>query len=139
MVVIPQAAPEETAELIVQWMELVEGMIRVEQPWTIQLRVTVQPEGQRPAIQPLVDPVILQRMGPPPEVLHHPRALAADPMAGKPIYERHCESCHGLKGRGRLAGTPDFRRGDALLKSDIALVAHIRAGRGGDFDAPLAV
>ncbi len=57
-------------------------------------------------------------------------AHAADPAAGAALYASHCQSCHGADGRGRLAGTPDFRRDDALLQSDPALAAHIRDGRG---------
>ncbi|MEO5331736.1 MAG: cytochrome c [Magnetococcus sp. YQC-5] len=33
---------------------------------------------------------------------------AGNPFAGQQIYARYCQTCHGPKGRGHLAGTPDF-------------------------------
>ncbi len=35
-------------------------------------------------------------------------ALAGNPFAGEKIYARYCLSCHGKKGEGVMANTPDF-------------------------------
>ncbi|MBF0126228.1 MAG: cytochrome c [Magnetococcales bacterium] len=60
-------------------------------------------------------------------------ALAGNPFAGEKIYARHCQSCHGPKGRGLMAGTPDFSwRGVAtngLGVPDGELVERILQGR----------
>jgi len=61
-------------------------------------------------------------------------ALAAGPAAaaglgnGGALYDRHCANCHGLDGTPNLPGTPDFGRGESLLKSDAELAAAIRFG-----------
>ena len=49
---------------------------------------------------------------------------------GAEIYRRHCETCHGTDGRPNLPGTPDFTRGEGLLKSDQELVNSLRFGIG---------
>ncbi len=57
-------------------------------------------------------------------------ARAADPVKGRELYTTHCAICHGKSGRGVMPGTPDFTRGDALLRSDSALLNGIKAGKG---------
>lgn len=47
---------------------------------------------------------------------------------GGAIYDTHCASCHGLDGVPNLPGTPDFSRGESLLKSDAELIDSIRYG-----------
>jgi len=58
-------------------------------------------------------------------------AHAANPEEGAEIYRRHCSACHGNDGRPVLPGAPDFTRPTALMRSDLSLLATIRAGRGG--------
>jgi mono/diheme cytochrome c family protein len=55
-------------------------------------------------------------------------AHAADPGSGGALYDRYCASCHGFDGFPNLPGTPDFTRGESLLKSDRELIAAIRFG-----------
>lgn len=57
-------------------------------------------------------------------------ASAADPEEGERLYEMHCEVCHGDDGRGRVAGAPDFSRGQGLMAPDSTLVRLLRVGRG---------
>jgi cytochrome c6 len=57
-------------------------------------------------------------------------ALAADPGRGGPLYQKHCSACHGATGSPVWPGTPDFRRPEALMKSDSQLLGVIRRGRG---------
>ncbi len=57
-------------------------------------------------------------------------ARAADPVKGRELYTTHCAMCHGKSGRGAMPGTPDFTRGDALLRPDSALLNGIKAGKG---------
>lgn len=56
--------------------------------------------------------------------------LAADPQRGAELYRSHCAGCHGAGGKPVLPGAPDFTQPMALLKSDTALLAGIRQGRG---------
>ena len=49
---------------------------------------------------------------------------------GAEIYQRYCEICHGADGRPNLPSTPDFTRGEGLLKSDQELVNSLRFGVG---------
>ncbi|HOX66741.1 MAG TPA: cytochrome c [Burkholderiaceae bacterium] len=58
-------------------------------------------------------------------------AGAADALKGADLYRSHCSQCHGNDGRPVLPTAPDFSRPTALLKSDLTLLASIRAGRGG--------
>ena len=55
-------------------------------------------------------------------------ALAGEPGSGGVLYDRYCASCHGFDGFPNLPGTPDFSRGESLLKSDPELIAAIRFG-----------
>ena len=57
-------------------------------------------------------------------------AWAGDPRHGALRYRAHCAGCHGDNGRPVLPSAPDFTRPTALLKSDLALLETIRAGRG---------
>ncbi|MBL8535229.1 MAG: cytochrome c [Betaproteobacteria bacterium] len=57
-------------------------------------------------------------------------SLAADAMAGKEVYEEHCERCHGEDGRGSVAGAPDFSRGTGLMAPDAEIARMLRTGRG---------
>ena len=57
-------------------------------------------------------------------------AAAADVARGADLYRQHCAACHGAGGRPVLPAAPDFSRPTALLKSDLALLARIRDGRG---------
>ena len=59
----------------------------------------------------------------------------ADPVRGKAVYERHCQSCHGLTGRGdgpsatALKVPPaNFQRFQSFLKSDEELLRTIEHG-----------
>jgi len=60
--------------------------------------------------------------------------LAGGPAAGAgfgpggPVYDRYCASCHGADGFPNLPGTPDFTRGESLLKTDAELIGAIRFG-----------
>ena len=49
---------------------------------------------------------------------------------GAALYDRHCARCHGPDGRPDLPATPDFTRGEGLLKSDQELVNALRFGVG---------
>jgi mono/diheme cytochrome c family protein len=55
-------------------------------------------------------------------------APAGGPGAGGALYDRYCASCHGFDGFPNLPGTPDFTRGEGLMKSDPELIAAIRFG-----------
>lgn len=57
-------------------------------------------------------------------------AHAADVFKGRDLYGKHCEICHGPNGKGMLASSPDFTRGQGLLRTDLSLVETIRNGRG---------
>lgn len=57
-------------------------------------------------------------------------AGAANPERGAQLYSHHCAGCHGADGRPAFAGAPDFRRLGPLMKSDLALLASVRGGRG---------
>lgn len=63
--------------------------------------------------------------------LHASVADAADPGAGKAIYEQHCVRCHGEDGRGELGGAPDFSRGVSLMQPDADIARTLRGGLGG--------
>lgn len=57
-------------------------------------------------------------------------AWASDPIRGADLYNSHCASCHGAKGRPQLPTAPDLSLPTALLKPDLTLLASIRTGRG---------
>ena len=56
-------------------------------------------------------------------------ADARESADGRSLYDMHCSMCHGAGGEGAMAGTPDFRRGDALLRSDQSLLKRIQEGK----------
>ena len=55
---------------------------------------------------------------------------AANPLNGAKIYNMHCSSCHGPRGKGAMPGTPDFSRGQNLFVPDAQLVRAIEQGSG---------
>jgi mono/diheme cytochrome c family protein len=54
---------------------------------------------------------------------------AADVFKGKTIYETYCQACHGPRGRGATAGTPNFTRGQQLIRTDLSLFGAISTGK----------
>lgn len=56
-------------------------------------------------------------------------ALAGDPFAGSAIYTEYCVNCHGGDGAGEIAGTPSFRGGNLMMKSNLELINKIRNGK----------
>ncbi len=54
---------------------------------------------------------------------------AADINSGARIYQLNCASCHGPTGISTIPGTPNFARGEGLMKPDVALLATVRAGQ----------
>lgn len=56
-------------------------------------------------------------------------ALAGDPFAGSGIYAQYCVSCHGGDGSGEVAGTPSFRGGRILTKSQMDLLSTVKSGK----------
>lgn len=57
-------------------------------------------------------------------------AGAADITRGATLYATHCAACHGGNGTPVLAGAPNFRRMDSLMRPDLQLLAAIRSGKG---------
>lgn len=55
-------------------------------------------------------------------------AAAADINSGARIYQMHCASCHGPTGISIVPGTPNFARGEGLMKPDMTLLAAVRTG-----------
>lgn len=55
--------------------------------------------------------------------------IASDLQSGQTVYRQHCAMCHGNNGTPMMAGAPDFRRGEGMLKSDFTLLDRIKAGR----------
>ena len=56
-------------------------------------------------------------------------AFAADPMAGKKIYNTQCKNCHGEHGSSPIPGTPDFSKGDRLMQADAQILSTIKQGK----------
>lgn len=54
---------------------------------------------------------------------------AGDVFNGERVYRAHCSGCHGARGRGELPDSPNFTRGDGLMRSDLALLDAIETGR----------
>jgi mono/diheme cytochrome c family protein len=68
-------------------------------------------------------------------VLHAGPALSADPVKGRPMYEKYCLLCHGPEGRGDgpvgLHTKPpaaNFHSRESKKKSDAALLQFIQQG-----------
>jgi cytochrome c6 len=57
-------------------------------------------------------------------------ACAADVRRGAALYATHCASCHGANGVPVMAGSPNFRRLDTLMRPDAQLMTAIRNGKG---------
>jgi cytochrome c6 len=57
-------------------------------------------------------------------------AGAADIAKGGSLYATHCAMCHGANGTPVLAGTPNFRRLETLMRPDMQLLTSIRNGKG---------
>lgn len=57
-------------------------------------------------------------------------AAAADIQRGASLYATHCAACHGVGGTPVMAGAPNFRRIESLLRPDTQLLASVRAGKG---------
>jgi len=55
---------------------------------------------------------------------------AADPGKGNKIYATNCEICHAADGQGTVAGAPNFKIDNNLIKPDIELFKHISSGKG---------
>ena len=55
---------------------------------------------------------------------------AADPNNGKEIYALNCQICHAVDGQGTVAGAPNFKIDNNLIKPDIELFKHISSGKG---------
>ncbi len=57
-------------------------------------------------------------------------AEAGNVFEGKRLYSKHCQSCHGVDGRGVMPGMPDFSRGEGLFATQEQLRAVIVGGKG---------
>lgn len=55
---------------------------------------------------------------------------AGDPFNGHTLYGEYCLSCHGDDGSGEMAGIPNFRRGEGLLRADHDLAETLKRGLG---------
>jgi len=50
-------------------------------------------------------------------------------LSGEQVYSQTCVACHGVDGKGRLPGVPDFTAPDGpLSKPDDILLRHIKEG-----------
>lgn len=56
--------------------------------------------------------------------------MANDVFKGREIFMRECMACHGAAGEGKLPGLPNFKEGQALFKTDSALIDIVRDGKG---------
>lgn len=55
-------------------------------------------------------------------------ALAANPVAGKKVFDDNCASCHGADGVAVMAGVPNFAKGERMEKPDAVLLKTISGG-----------
>jgi len=56
-------------------------------------------------------------------------AFAGDPFAGKKIWGKHtCPMCHGIDGVPVIPGTPNFARGEGMIKPDSQLLLVVYSG-----------
>lgn len=58
-----------------------------------------------------------------------PSVHAGDFYKGRITYTTYCQTCHGSNGRGELAGTPNFTRGQSIMKPDSSLFKSIINGK----------
>lgn len=56
--------------------------------------------------------------------------MAGDPMKGRSLYENRCAGCHGPDGIPQVAGIPNFKMGEGLMKPDQQLLTFIQNGKG---------
>ncbi len=56
-------------------------------------------------------------------------ATAANYYNGKTLFDQYCAQCHGNDGKGLLAGTPNFTRGQRLMRADKDLLTTIESGK----------
>jgi cytochrome c6 len=56
-------------------------------------------------------------------------AHAADSIKGRALYTQHCVICHGASGRAVVPGSPNFDRGEGMLRPDQTLLTAIRGGK----------
>jgi mono/diheme cytochrome c family protein len=57
-------------------------------------------------------------------------AYSADYYNGSKIYNKHCVNCHGSSGMGEVPDTPNFTRGEGIMKPDSQLIRHLQIGSG---------
>jgi len=62
-------------------------------------------------------------------VLMAASAFAGDPFSGANIYAEYCVNCHGGDGRGELAGTPSFRGGALMTRTNSDLMDSVKFGK----------
>ena len=55
-------------------------------------------------------------------------ADAANPAAGRTVYEANCAACHGSDGTATVPGTPNFAKRERLERPDGQLMNSIRRG-----------
>ena len=55
-------------------------------------------------------------------------AQGADVGTGSRIYATYCVGCHGATGESLMPATPNFRRGEGLMKADVMLLGALRNG-----------
>lgn len=55
-------------------------------------------------------------------------ATAADVGTGSRVYATYCVGCHGATGESLMPATPNFRRGEGLMKPDAMLLGALRHG-----------
>lgn len=56
-------------------------------------------------------------------------SYAADFFNGEKLYQKYCQSCHGINGQGVIGGAPNFVRGQGLMKPDVNLYDSIVNGK----------
>ena len=56
--------------------------------------------------------------------------MAGDPIKGRSLYENRCSGCHGMEGTPQVAGIPNFKMGEGLMKPDQHLLTFIQNGKG---------
>ena len=56
-------------------------------------------------------------------------AQSASIKEGGSVYQRECAMCHGMSGMSSMAGAPNFKRGQGLMKPDVSLVEHLKNGK----------
>ena len=57
------------------------------------------------------------------------QAIAASTRDGQQLYQRNCVICHGADGNSTMVSAPNFKQGQGLFKSDMALIEHLRKGK----------